>query len=353
MPLDNLRKEIDELDNEMLRLLNRRMKVVREIGRIKRSSKSAIYRPEREKAIIDRLTDQKLLDKPAIEAIFLEIFAVSRDIELPERVAYLGPNASFTHQAAESRFGALSYYVGLSSIESVFEFVETEKARFGVVPLENNQEGVVHETMDFLKKYNLKIVAEIPMAIHFAFATRSDDVSQITKIYSKDIGIKQCRKFLNETFPNGKAEFIPVNSTSKGAELASNEVGSAALCSHIAAKQIGLPILFHNVEDSGDNQTRFIILSKYFNNQKGGEDKTTLLCKLPDKSGALFNFLQDFHAANINLTKIESRPAKKGKDFKYWFYIDLDGHFQDKNVAGVLNKHEYEIKLLGSYVKLC
>ncbi|NJM93635.1 MAG: prephenate dehydratase [Cytophagales bacterium] len=353
--LDQLRREIDQIDNQIMDLLNARMEVVRQVGELKKASQTVIYRPEREKAIIDRLAQRSagLLGRPAIEAIFLEIFAISRNLELPEQVAYLGPDGSFTHQAAESRFGALSKYVALSSIETVFEFVDTGKVRFGVVPIENNQEGVVTETIALLGSYELKIVAEIPMAIHFAFASVEDSVERITKIYSRDIGLRQCRHFLNEMFPQGQAELVPVNSTSKAAELAALEPGSAALCSHIAAKQNGLPILFDNVEDSDTNQTRFIILGKNINNQKGERDKTSILAKLGDEPGALFYFLKDFHEAGINLTKIESQPAKKGKSFKYWFFIDFDGHYQEPKVAAVLAKREKEIKLLGSYVKLC
>ena len=172
--LEDLRKQIDHIDNDLIDLLNKRMEVIREVGHLKNATNSPIYRPEREKSIIDRLHKhhEGLLNKSAIEAIFLEIFAISRNFELPELVAYLGPEGSFTHQAAESRFGAMSQYLALDSIRSVFEAVDTGRARFGVVPLENNQEGVVSETIDLLGKTGLHVTAEVPLPIHFAFATK-------------------------------------------------------------------------------------------------------------------------------------------------------------------------------------
>ena len=353
--LKELRKKVDELDDKLIEILNERISVIKEIGKLKRSSKTAIYRPEREKSIIDRLykNHKGALTKAAIEAIFLEIFAISRNFELPELVAYLGPEGSFTHQAAESRFGAMSEYLALDSISSVFEAIDTNRARFGVVPLENNQEGVVSETIDLLGQLDIQITAEIPLPIHFAFGTKCEKLSDVKRIYSKDIGFKQCRKFLRESFNGAKVEYIPVNSTSKAAKIAAEEEGSAALCSHIAARMHNLPILFDNVEDSTDNFTRFLIISKNIKNQLSGNDKTSLLARTSDKPGSLMMLLQDFYKAGINMTKLESRPAKRGKTFKYYFYIDIDGHIDDPHIAEVVEKHKKNIKWLGSYVKMC
>jgi len=353
--LEDLRKKIDEIDNQLIDLLNERMSIIKQVGDLKRSTKTAIYRPEREKSIIDRLhkAHQGHLNRAAIEAIFMEIFAISRNFELPELVAYLGPEGSFTHQAAESRFGAMSDYLALDSIRSVFEAVDTGRARFGVVPLENNQEGVVSETIDLLGATDLHITAEVPLPIHFAFATKCESLSQVKKIYSKDIGFKQCKKFLRESFNGEKIEYIPVNSTSKAAKIALEEESSAAMCSHIAARMHNLPILFDNVEDSTDNFTRFLIISRDIINQPSEHDKTSLLAKTTDKPGSLMKILQDFNSEGINMTKLESRPAKKGKTFKYYFYIDIDGHIENPNISHVFEKHKKDIKWLGSYVKMC
>ncbi|MGK7393115.1 MAG: prephenate dehydratase [Candidatus Cyclobacteriaceae bacterium M3_2C_046] len=356
MSLEDLRKAIDQIDDELLDLLNKRMEVVKQVGQLKRSKNAIIYRPEREKSIIDRLSRSnrnKVLTKTAIEAIFLEIFSISRNIEMPQRISYLGPEGSFTHQAAESRFGAMSEYMPLASIQAVFESVQSERVKFGVVPIENNQEGVVSETIDFLGIFDLMIAAEIPMSITFAFASSCESVSDIKRIYSKDIAFRQCKKFIDDTFRRENIELVPVNSTSKAVEMAIKDQEGGAICSRIAAKMKDLPILFENIEDSTDNFTRFLIISKDFINQKGDKDKTTVLAKTADKPGSLAILLQDFYDAKINLTKIESRPAKAGKNFKYWFYIDFEGHFQDENVQKVIKKHQDDIKWLGSYVKLC
>lgn len=353
MSLDDLRKKIDDLDGKILQLLNQRMDVVNQVGELKRKTKGTVYRPEREKAIIDRLEklNQGRLNKAAIEAIFLEIFAVARNIELPERIAYLGPEGSFTHQAAESRYGAMSTYSALNSIKAVFEAVKTDRARFGVIPIENNQEGVVQETIDLMGQYDLNIVAELPMAIHFAFATEEEDLKKIKKVYSKDIAFRQCRSFIADHFDKS-VELVPVNSTSTAVKMAKEEEGAAAICAHIAAREYHLPILFENIEDSGENFTRFVILGKSYYNEPSGEDKTSIIARLPDEPGALANFLQEFHNAKINLSKVESRPAKEGSKFKYIFFIDFEGHFNDKNVQKVVKNYWHNIKWLGSYVKL-
>ncbi len=354
--LDDCRNAIDSIDNEMLELLNKRMKVVERVGEIKHDSGSAIYRPEREKDIIDRLTKLSLnsggiLNKGAIEAIFLEVFAVSRNLELPERIAYLGPEGSFTHQAAESRFGGMSDYLSLGSIHSVFKTLEAGRAKFGVVPIENSRDGIVGETLDLLAKSNVKIVAELYMPIHMAFATKAIKLEDITKIYSKDKGFGQCREFLSQHgFLN--VEQIPVESTAKAAILAAEDPTAGAICAHIAAKLYGVPTMFENIEDEHDSSTRFVILSD-FKNTPSEHDKTSILVRLKDavEAGSLVHFLQDFDNEKINMSKIESRPSKDKGGFGYWFYIDFYGHIDDENIQKVLSKHVGEVTWLGSYVK--
>ena len=354
--LDDCRVAIDSIDNEILELLNKRMKVVERVGEIKSDSGGAIYRPEREKAIIERLDalskeENGALNKSAIEAIFLEIFAVSRNLELPERIAYLGPEGSFTHQAAESRFGAMSDYLSLGSIYSVFRTLESKRAKFGVVPIENSRDGIVGETLDLLAKSSVKIVAELYMPIHMSFSTKARKLEGITKIYSKDKGFGQCREFLQEHgFVN--VEQIPVESTAKAAILAAEDPSAAAICSHIAAKLYGVPTMFENIEDEHDSSTRFVILSD-FKNGVSEDDKTSILVRLKDavEPGSLVHFLQDFDDENINLSKIESRPSKDKSGFGYWFFIDFYGHIDNEAIQKVLSKHEGEVTWLGSYVK--
>lgn len=354
--LDECRVAIDAIDDQILQLLNQRMEVVKQVGEIKKADGGAIYRPEREKAIIERLMQKSLeqkglLNENAIEAIFLEIFAVSRNLELPERIAYLGPEGSFTHQAAESRFGAMSDYLSLSSIDSVFKTLEAKRAKFGVVPIENSRDGIVGETLDLLAKSSVKIVAELYMPIHMSFATKASKLSQITKIYSKDKGFGQCREFLTEHNLTN-VELIPVESTAKAAILAAQNPNTAAICSHIAAKLYGVPTMFDRIEDDIGSQTRFVILSD-FKNQKSQDDKTSILVRLKDsiKAGSLVHFLQDFEEQNINLSKIESRPSKDKEGFSYWFFIDFYGHIDDEEFQKVLQKHKGEVTWLGSYIK--
>jgi len=353
--LKDLRHQIDGIDNQILELLNQRIDVIKQVGELKRSQNAIIYRPEREKEILHRLNsiNKGGMTAEAIESVFVEIFAMSRNYELPERVGYLGPEGTFSHQAAESRFGAMSNYVALGSIQSVFESVDTGRVRFGVVPIENNQEGTVVETVDLLAATDVKIVAEIPMNIHFSFASTEDRIENIKTIFSKDIAFKQCSKFLKDYFEDKGVELVPVESTSKAAQLAMKKKNSAALCSHIAAKIHELPLLFNNVEDSAFNRTRFLILSKTFNNQPSGNDKTSIIAKVTDQAGSLAALLNDFTNVKINLTKLESRPLKKDAQFKYWFLIEFDGHADEPRVKSVLQKNKEIVKLMGSYVKLC
>jgi chorismate mutase/prephenate dehydratase len=342
-----LRKKLDAIDDELLELINKRMDLVHEVGLLKAKSGGAIYRPEREKAIIDRLDtlNKGKLNRAAIEAFFLEIFAISRNFELPENIAYLGPEGSFTHQAAEARFGAMSSYISIGSIKGVFREVSTKKARFGVIPIENSSNGIVSDTINCLSNYNLKIIAEVILNIHHTLGTTCDKVKDIKKIYSKDIAFEQCRRFL-ENFGLDEVEHIPVESTTKAAKLALNEPNSAAICSHVGAKLYNLPILFENIEDKDNNKTRFFIISD-FENAQSGNDKTSILVKLPNLQGVLVEFLTDFDKAKINLTKIKSHIVEGDSIF----FIDFNGHKDDENVKEIFKKHKESIKFLGSYVK--
>jgi chorismate mutase/prephenate dehydratase len=351
MTLEALRQEIDRIDDELLKLLNERIEVVQKVGELKHRSGAAIYRPEREKAIIERLVKQNEgpLTPAAIEAIFVEIFAVARNFEQPQRVAYLGPEGSFTHQAAENRFGAMSEYIPLHSIPAVFKAVHADRAKFAVVPIENNTNGFVGETLDELAKTDLKIVAELYMPIHHSFVTKAQHLHQVKRIYSKDIAFNQCRNFLLD-HELDTVEYIPVESTAKAAKLAAEDHESAAICSHIAAKLYKVPVMFENIEDNHRNRTRFIILSD-FENQPSGSDKTSILAKLSDRPGSLYEFLRSFHEAKVNLKKIESRPAGEDADFDYWFYIDFEGHRDEPHIRKLFEKHKEAIKYLGSYVQ--
>lgn len=347
MTLDELRVDIDTIDDTLLKLYNQRMDLVHKVGELKNSTGSPIYRPEREQSILNRLKSQNKgkLTNEAIDALFLEMFAVARNLELPESIAYLGPEASFTHEAAQIKFGSMSNYIPVSSITGVFREVAKGTAKFGVVPIENSSNGIVSDTIISLDRCSLQIIAEVMIDVHFSFATTCENISQIKKIYSKDIAFGQCHKFL-EDLGLDTVELIPVESTAKGAKLASKEPYSAALCPSVAAKINNLPILFNNVEDDISNKTRFYIISN-FENLPSGTDKTTILVRLPNTPGSLVRFLNHFEEAHINLTKLKSHILK-GQSL---FFIEFDGHKSDKNVEPILAKYQNEIKILGSYVK--
>ncbi len=347
--LDEFRQKIDELDARILGLLNDRMAVVKKIGELKDRAQSLVYRPERERAIIKRLEalNDGLLTSKAIEAIYQEIFAVSRNLEKPQKVAYLGPEGSYTHQAAMSRFGASSDYIALASIEAVFKELANKEVKYALVPIENNTAGGVGDTLDCLSKYSgVKIFAELFMDIHHSFASLNADIKGIRRIFSHPQGYNQCRVFL-ETHGLADIEFIASKSTSNAAFLASKDENSAAICSKIAAKLNNLPILFETIEDNAANRTRFLILSdEKFPQMQGC--KTSILAYTAHKPGSLSDLLGEFKKARINLTRLESRPVRT-RSFDYSFFIDFEGHIDDKKVQKILAKRA-DIAWLGSYL---
>ncbi|PAF48903.1 chorismate mutase [Helicobacter sp. 12S02232-10] len=353
MDLSEKRIRIDAIDDAIFDLLNERLAIVSEIGREKLKVGASIYRPEREREIIERLShrESRYLNDKTIEAIYQEIFAISRNLELPEKVAYLGPLGSYTHQAAEERFGAMSEYLAMTNIYSVFKAVELKRAKYGVVPLENNTNGMVGDTIDLLANSELKIIAEIVLPIHHSFASNCEHLDEVKRIYSKDIAFGQCNEFI-ESHQLQEIDRIPVDSTAKAAQLAKEDKNSAAICSKIAGKLYHLPIMFDNIEDSNKNKTRFVIISDFIN-RPSGKDKTSVFANLKgfQKSGTLLDLLKDFSQRGINLTKIDSRPIKTKSDFSFGFYIDFEGHRDDPHIKDLFDTRKDELKWLGSYVK--
>lgn len=353
--LKSFRDEIDIVDKELVSLLSKRLELVKKIGDAKNKTKAPIYRPEREQEIItslDEFAKQNNLshiNKKSIEAIFYEIFAISRNLEMPHKVAFLGPIGSYTHLAAQNRFGFLSTYLPLKSISSVFSSIECGNARYGVIPLENNTNGIVGESIDLLVKSKLKIINEIVLPIHLSFASTLESLEDIKHIYSKDIAFGQCSDFLSN-YNLLECEQICVSSTANAAQLAKQNKNSAAICSTIAAKLYSLPILYENIEKNLQNKTRFIIISDFKNN-KSDINKTSIFAKIKDfnKPGALYKLIDDFNKVGINLTKIDSRPFRDGSNFEFGFYIDFIGHIDDLNVQEIFNKRADELTWLGSY----
>ena len=227
----------------------------------------------------------------------------------------------------------------------------TSRARFGVVPIENNQEGTVQETIDLLAGHQLTIAAEIVLPIHFALASGEEVLETVKVVYSRDIAFHQCKKFLAAYFKH-EVKYVPVSSTSKAMQVAKEEPGTAAIGAPIAAKRYNLPILYDNIQDSAHNKTRFLIIGQNFVNEPSGKDKTSVIVTLPDEPGSLVRFLQNFQNAGINLCKVESRPAKDGAKFKYVFFVEFEGHFHDGIVQNTIRPYKNHVTWLGSYVQL-
>lgn len=349
--LQALRAQIDEIDDIIFDALNRRMALVAKVGEHKQKRGSAIYRPERERQIVQRLHQKgsEFMDFYAIEAIYQEIFALSRNLELPQKVAFLGPIGSYTHQAAEERFGAMSEYVPLNTISAVFEALYAKRVKYGVVPLENNTNGMVGESIDLLVRFDFKIIADMILPIHHSFLSNCEHLSDIKTIYSKDIAFGQCRNFLNAHNLH-HIEQIPTDSTARAVQLAANNPQSAAIGSKIAGKIYKLPLMFEHIEDSVNNKTRFVIVSD-FELPPSKRDKTSLFVHFQekDKMGDLFRLLGDFEKEGINLTRIDSRPVRGNDDFRMGFFIDCEGHYKDPPLQRLLEKRADEIKWLGSY----
>ncbi|OGW37345.1 MAG: chorismate mutase [Nitrospirae bacterium RBG_13_39_12] len=348
--LEKLRKEVDEIDAEILNLLNRRANVVIDIAHIKRSKKAKFYSPEREREIMERLTalNKGPFPNDTLKVIYREILSASLSLEEPLKVACLGPLATFTHLAALRHFGSSALFVPVESIKGVFDSVEAGKAEYGVVPIENSNEGVISYTLDMFMDYDLKVSAEVLLDITHNLISKSGDKSDIKKVYSNPHAAAQCRRWLGTNLTG-----IPIlesTSTARAAELAFNDTDSAAIASELAAKVYDLQFVEKNIGDSKYNITRFLVISKE-SPPKTGKDKTSIMFSLKDKPGALYDILFPFKKAKINLTKIESRPSRR-KAWEYIFFVDMEGHIDDKKLRKAIDNLKDNclyLKILGSY----
>lgn len=348
--LENLRKEIDEIDDKILKLLNERSNIVLDIAHIKRNENARFYSPERERQILERLTSLNKGPFPdeTLKVIYREILSASLSLEEPLKVACLGPLATFTHLAALRHFGSSASFVPVISIKEVFDAVETGKAEFGVVPIENSNEGVITYTLDLFMDYDLKVSAEVMLEITHNLLSKSGDKARIKKIYSFSPPTAQCRRWLQSNMPG--IPIIEATSTANAAELAFRDDEAAAIASELAAEIYDLQFVERSIEDNKHNFTRFLVISKDFP-QKSGKDKTSIMFSIKDKPGALYNILEPFKKAKINLTKIESRPSKR-KAWEYIFFVDMEGHVEDKRLRkaiDTLKDNCLYLKILGSY----
>lgn len=349
MSLKLLRKKIDNIDKKITELLNLRAKVTVDVAKVKQKSGTSIYSPEREREVLRRLASSNKgpLSKKSLESIYREIMSASLALEKPLKIAYMGPEASFSHLAALKRFGSQVEYVACSGIPDVFAEVEKENADYGVVPIENSIEGAVTHTLDMFMDSDLRICAEVSLDVAHNLLANCPK-SKIKRVYSNPQVFGQCRIWLQENLPY--AEQIEVSSTTRAAQIASSEKNSASIASLLAAKVYKLKVIASDIEDSAHNITRFLVIGK---NEAGvtGNDKTSILFSVKDKVGALHEMLVPFKKNGLNLTKIESRPSKK-KAWDYYFFVDLEGHQQDVRLKRALAELEGKcnfLKILGSY----
>lgn len=349
--LDECRQAIDGIDEQIIHLFNERMKFAQQIGDIKRRNGDPVYVPSREESIFKKLAafSEGPLGAEAIRAIYREIFSASIALQQEIRVAYLGPEATYTHQAAIKNFGSQFEMLPHSTIFDVFQSVERGKVNYGVVPIENSTEGSVFHTMDMLVESDVKIISQIHLPIEHALIS-SGNKDTITTVLSKDQALGQCRSWLRQYLPNATLE--NVSSTGLAVQMAKDDPTKAAIAGELSGRIHGVPVLYRNIQDSSENITRFLVISQnQAPTQMDGDCRTSFVLSLRDEPGTLEKALDCFSKRNINLSKIESRPSRK-KAWDYYFFIDLQGHVLDgqvKEATAELEKICPLVKWLGSY----
>lgn len=346
--LQSCRNEIDALDSEMLKLVSRRAQLAHEIGGLK--DDGVIYRPEREAQVLRRLTERNEgpLPPEAITQIFRSIMSSCRALEKELSVAFLGPLGTFSEEAANKQFGGLSAPIQCGSIDEVFRQVESGKANYGVVPVENSTEGAVGRTLDLLMQTNLKICGEVELAVHHNLISKQSDLQQISKVYSHAQSLAQCHEWLNQNMSLVERESVISNA--EAARLATLHGNAAAIASKRAAELFQLDILHENIEDDAKNTTRFLVLSQH-EVAPSGKDKTSLVMATKNVPGAMLDLLDPLAQHGISMTKLETRPSRTGL-WEYMFFVDIEGHHQDKKVQAAIDEINLKasfLKLLGSY----
>ena len=357
-PIVKLRERIDALDEQLLELFNERAGCAVEVARVKRELNEdpeesiEFFRPEREAQVMKRLKalNKGPLSDEEVARLIREVMSACLALEQPLKIAYLGPEGTYTQTAALKHFGHSVSTAPMSSIPDVFAAVESGKTNYGLVPVENSTEGVISHTLDMFIDSSLRVCGEVEIPINHYLASKSEDVSMIRHIYSHQQSFAQCRRWLDQNLPG--VERIPVSSNAEAARLASSEDDAAAICGLPAVEIFGLKVCYENIEDLSDNTTRFVIIGKQ-DVAPSGNDKTSLLISTKNIPGALLGLLQPLADHGISMNKIESRPAQ-GYKWAYVFFIDIDGHQDDTNVINALNELKQQaalFKILGSYPK--
>lgn len=348
--LDALRRKIDQVDEKIVSLLNERALLALKVGQAKSLNREEVYVPSREKEIIQRLSslNRGPLHEEALRSIYREVLSASRSLEAPIKIAYLGPEATFTHSAAREKFGSSSTFVPLPSIADVFQEVSQGRADYGVVPIENSTEGVVTHTLDMLVESDVKICAEIFLEIHLYLLSRSGRFDDVRRIVSHPQALAQCRRWLASHCARVQVETAA--STAQAAQMALQDNSVAAIASGMAKDTYGLEVVAANMEDHANNTTRFLVIGDH-EPKPSGDDKTSIVFSVKDEVGILHRMLEPFAKNRINLTKIESRPLKH-KAWEYLFFLDFEGHRKEPRIQRAIKKLEKNcifIKVLGSY----
>lgn len=352
--LSQLREAIDAIDAQLLTLISERASCAQRVAGVKQEAGDTVYfRPEREAQVLRNIMDknQGPLGNEEMARLFREIMSACLALEQPIKVAFLGPEGTFTQEAALKHFGHSAVVLPLGAIDEVFREVEAGSANYGVVPVENSTEGMINHTLDTFLDSSLKICGEVELRIHHHLLTGQDtQKDNITRIYSHAQSLAQCRQWLDAYYP--KAERIAVSSNSDAAKRIKSEWNSAAIAGDMAAELYGLKKLSEKIEDRPDNSTRFLIIGR----EKvlpSGDDKTSIIVAARNEPGALHNLLEPFYREDIDLTRVETRPSRTGK-WTYVFFVDFEGHKDDPIVASVLvelSQVVADLRVLGSYPK--
>jgi len=348
--LDSLREEIDKIDSKIVESINRRTEIVLQIGELKNKANSMIYSPAREKEVYNKVFEKNNgpIRNKSLAAIYREIMSASLALEKEITVGFMGPEGSFSHQATINKFGSSLKLIPFRTIQDAFKAVEDGECDYSVVPVENSTEGGVNDTLDMFIDSPLKICSELLLPIRHNLMNIDGDIKKIKKIYSNPQIFGQCRKWLYSHIPT--AELIEVSSSSRSAQMASEDPQAGAIGSELCTQLYNLTIVNRSIQDLSRNTTRFAVLSTDYPKQSG-DDKTSILVFIKDKVGALHDTLLYFKSHSLNLTRIESRPSKKNP-WEYYFFIDFMGHCDDikvKDLLENLKEHCVLIKVLGSY----
>jgi len=349
--IDALRAKIDRIDAQLLSLLNRRARLAIAVGERKSGQKRAAYAPEREKRILQRLI--RLNDGPltgdSVRSIFREVISHCLALEKPLQVAFLGPDGTFSQQAARDQFGSRAQLVPVPSVEAVFDEVERGRVHYGVVPVENSTEGVVAQTLDRFVTSPLTIKAEVLLRVDHCLLAREANPHRLRRVVSHPQSLAQCRGWLAQHYPGVPLEAVASNAVA--AAVSARDPGTAAIAGRGAALRYRLRIVAANIQDQPNNFTRFLVISGDGRSDPTHDDKTSVLFSVPHEPGALYRVLQPFARHRINLSTIESRPLK-GRAWEYVFFLDLAGHADEPAMAkalAALRRRSVFVKVLGSY----